>query len=81
MTVTINESLPVRALSLAIKLKVYVPGSANVAVVIGADASTNVTAPGPLTVLHVYVNAPGGFGRPSSVAEPLRLAAAGRVIV
>jgi len=80
-TVTTNESLPVRALSLAIRLKVYVPGTANVAVVAGAEASANVTAPGPLTVLHVYVNAPGGFGRPSSVAEPLKLALFGSVIV
>ena len=80
-TVTTNESLPVRALSLTSKLKVYVPGRANVAVVAGVDASANVTAPGPLTMLHVYVNAAGGFGRPSSVADPLRLAAAGSVTV
>ena len=80
-TVTTNESLPVRALSLAIRLKVYVPGTANVAVVAGAEASANVTTPGPLTVLHVYVNAPGGFGRPSSVAEPLKLTPFGSVIV
>jgi hypothetical protein len=80
-TVTTNESLPVRALSLAIRLKVYVPGTSNVAVVAGAEASANVTASGPLTVLHVYVNAPGGFGRPSSVAEPLKLALFGSVIV
>ena len=80
-TVTTNESLPVRALSLAVRLKVYVPGTANVAVVAGAEASANVTASGPLTVLHVYVNAPGGFGRPSSVAEPLKLALFGSVIV
>jgi hypothetical protein len=30
--------------------------------------------PGPLTLVHVYVSAPGGFGIPSSVAEPFKLA-------
>jgi hypothetical protein len=41
----------------------------------------NVTVPGPLTILHVVVNAPGGFGSPSSVAVPFSAAVFGRVIV
>jgi hypothetical protein len=52
-----------------------------VAVVLAAAGLANVTVPGPLTSLQEYVNAPGGFGRPSSVAEPLKVAALGRVIV
>ena len=63
-----------RALSLAIKLKVYVPGTANVAIVAGAVGIGKCHRAGAAHLLHVYVNAPGGFGRPSSVAEPLRLA-------
>ena len=51
-----------------------------VAVVLAAFASPNVTLPLPLTLLHVKVNAPGGFGSPSSVAEPLKVAMFGRVI-
>ena len=41
----------------------------------------NVTVPGPLTILHVVVIAPGGFGSPSSVAVPLNAALLGNVIV
>ena len=33
-----------------------------------------MTVPGPVALLQVYVNAPGGFGSPSSVAEPLKIA-------
>ena len=51
------------------------------AVVLAAFGLANVTVPGPLTFVHVKVNAPGGFGSPSSVAEPLKLAPLGRVIV
>ncbi|MBL0292168.1 MAG: hypothetical protein IPQ15_16400 [Betaproteobacteria bacterium] len=40
-----------------------------------------VTVPGPLTLLHASVSAPGGLGRPSSPAAPARLAPAGGVIV
>src|SRR5262249_4128602 len=40
----------------------------------------NVTVPGRLTMLHVVVKAPGGFGSPSSLAVPVRLAVAGSVI-
>ena len=49
--------------------------------VLGAAGLANVTVPGPVILLQEYVNAPGGFGSPSSVAEPLKLAPLGRVIV
>ena len=51
------------------------PALENVAVVLAALASAKVTAPGPLTAVQLYVNAPGGFGKPSSVAEPFKFAA------
>ena len=35
-----------------------------------ADASANVTVPGPDTTLQVVVTTPGGSGRPSSVTVP-----------
>jgi hypothetical protein len=44
-------------------------------------AFPKVTLPGPLTLLQPVVRDAGGFGRPSSPAEPLRLATAGSVIV
>ena len=40
-----------------------------------------LTAPGPETLLQVLVRDPGGLGKPSSAAEPSKLALAGRVIV
>ncbi len=40
-----------------------------------------LTAPGPPIIDHAMVSAPGGLGRPSSVAVPTRLAAAGRAMV
>src|SRR5205814_693167 len=77
----ITLSLPDRAPSLAVSLSVYTPPAEKAAPVLAAAGSTNVTVPGPLTLVHEYVNAPGGFGSPSSVAEPLKVAALGRVIV
>jgi len=41
----------------------------------------NVTIPGPLTTLQRDVNAPGGTGNPSSLANPSRIATAGRMTV
>jgi len=32
--------------------------------------TSHVTVPGPLALVHLYVSAPGGFGSPSSVADP-----------
>ena len=43
--------------------------------------SLNVTVPGPEVFDHVFVVAPGGFGRPSSVTVPLSVAEFGSVIV
>ena len=45
-----------------------------VTAVLAAFGSTNVTVPGPVALVQVYVNAPGGFGSPSSVAEPFKIA-------
>ncbi len=56
------------------------PASANDAVVASALASANATVPGPDNVVHVAVSAPGGFGRPSSLAVPASEAVAGKVI-
>ena len=46
-----------------------------------ALALPKVTVPGPLTFDHVVVTVAGGFGSPSSVTVPDRLAVAGRVMV
>src|SRR2546426_1032902 len=70
-----------RALSLAVSRRVYTPAAEKVAVVLSALEALNVTVPGPLTLLHMMVSAPGGLGSPSSVAVPVRLAAFGSVIV
>jgi len=51
-----------------------VPPAEKAATVLAAVGSTNVTVPGPLALLQVYVNAPGGLGRPSSLAEPFTTA-------
>jgi hypothetical protein len=40
-----------------------------------------VTVPGPDTLVHAAVTAPGGFGSPSSPTAPDSVAAAGRVTV
>ncbi len=47
----------------------------------GALGLVKVTVPGPLTLDQVMVKTPGGLGKPSSVAVPTRLAAAGKVMV
>lgn len=60
-----------RAPSVAANFRTYVPGVEKEAVVAGAAALPKVTVPGPFTLLHVTVTAPGGFGRPSSVTVPL----------
>ena len=73
LTVIITLSLPERALSLAVSLRVKTPPVEKVTAVLAAFGFTNVTVPGPLTLLQVYVNAPGGLGSPSSVAEPFKL--------
>jgi hypothetical protein len=50
-----------------------------VAVVEAAAGFAKVTVPGPETLVHAAVTAPGGLGRPSSLAEPASVAAAGIV--
>jgi hypothetical protein len=52
-----------------------------VAVVTFAAGLAKVAVPGPLTFDQVTVTVAGGFGRPSSVTVPFRLAAAGKVMV
>jgi hypothetical protein len=80
-TVIVTSSVVDSTLSLAVSLKTYVPSIEKLAEVFSALASPNVTVPGPLTVDHIVVNAPGGLGNPSSVAVPLRLADAGSVTI
>ncbi len=45
-----------------------------------AFESANETFPGPLTLLHTVVTAPGGFGSPSSPTVPSSAAVAGSVM-
>ena len=73
----VTSSLACSALSLAVRRNTYTPAAENVAVVSMAEASPNVTSPGPETLLQVVVTAPGGLGRPSSVTVPSRFAEAG----
>jgi hypothetical protein len=51
-----------------------VPPSEKATAVLAAFELTNVTVPGPFTLVQVYVNAPGGLGSPSSVADPFKVA-------
>ena len=67
-TVTVNVSVVVSCVSLALSCSTYDPSIANVAVVESAAALPNVTGPGPLTLLHCVVNV--AVGRPSSDAWP-----------
>jgi hypothetical protein len=53
--VTVTSSLALRAESLALSRKTYVPGAPNDAVVEAAAALANVTVPGPLILLQVEV--------------------------
>ena len=64
------------SLSSPVSFRTYEPGKENVAVVTGELALANVTAPGPLTLLHANVSGPATL---SSVNEPRSDAAAGRV--
>jgi hypothetical protein len=80
-TVMVSVSLAERTLSDAVNFKTYVPAWPKDAVVDRLFALPKVTVPGPDTLLQVFVNAAGGFGRPSSLDEPNKLADAGKVIV
>ncbi len=55
LTLTTTSSAADSALSLAVRRRVYVPAIANVAVTFEEFALTNTTAPGPLTLLQVFV--------------------------
>src|SRR5437763_9294012 len=77
LTITCAVSLADSAPSLPASCSTYVPAVENVAVVTLALAFANVTVPGPLTFVQVVVTTPGGFGSPSSVTVPFRLALAG----
>ena len=80
-TVMATSSLADRALSFPVRRRTYEPDVENVAVVAAAFGLAKVTVPGPLTIDQVMVTAPGGFGSPSSVTVPARVAAAGKVTV
>src|ERR1044071_7500643 len=79
LTVIVISEVDDNALSLAVSRNPYVPEVENVAVVLSALTFPNVTVPGPLTFDHIVCRVP--FGKPSSVAVPDRLAAAGSVMV
>jgi hypothetical protein len=79
--VIVTSSVADNTLSLAVSLNMYVPSTEKLADVLSAFALPKETVPGPLTLDHVVVNVAGGFGNPSSVAVPLRLALAGSVII
>ena len=81
MTVTVTSSVVLSKLSLALSLRTYVPACEKLAVVLAALALAKVAVPGPLNLLHLRVSAPGGLGKPSSVAVATRLAVLGNVIV
>ena len=69
-----------RTLSSPVSRSTYIPDVLKSAVVLSAFAFPNVTVPGPLTFVQLVVSVAGGFGKPSSVAVPLRVADAGSVI-
>ena len=80
-TVTVTSALAESALSFAVRRSTYVPAAENDAVVTAADALPKLTVPGPEIFVHSKVSAPGGFGKPSSVAVPCSEAWAGSVMV
>ncbi len=57
------------------------PATENVAVVLTTLALAKLTVPGPLTLDHETVTAPGGLGSPSSLTEPESRALDGSRIV
>src|SRR4029079_7772899 len=80
LTVICTSSNEVSAPSPAVSRSTYTPDTLKLAVVFNALTLPNVTVPGPLNLLHVLVST-GGAGKPSSLADPLRLAVAGSVMV
>jgi hypothetical protein len=80
LTVIATSSNVISTPSLAVNRRTYVPARLKPAVVLRAFAFAKLTVPGPLTFVHEVVSAAGGFGNPSSEAEPLSDAVAGRTM-
>src|ERR1700694_198368 len=78
-TNTVTVLLPERVPSLALSRRRYVPGSLKLAVVIALLGLEKVVAPGPSTWLQFMLNPEAAD--PVSVAEPLRVTVAGKVVV
>src|SRR5947199_4720167 len=79
-TITVTSVVAASAPSVAVKRSTWIPAVENIAVVVSALGFPNVTGPDPLTWLQVTVSVLPS-GRPSSVAVPVRFAAAGRVTI
>src|SRR6266480_5661613 len=77
---TVESSLACNALSSAVRRSTYVPTPGELTVVFDWLGLLNHTVPGPLTWLQASANAPGGFGRPSSVAVPFSATANGKFV-
>jgi len=75
VTLLLDDSAP----SLAVSISTYDPAARNVAVAFREFALTKTTEPGPLTLLQLTESVPP-TGRLSSLAVPIRFAAAGIVI-
>src|SRR5690606_29472803 len=78
LTATDVSSVAVSAPSLVVSRSVWSPGALKVAVVAGEDGLAKVTVPGPDSLLEDVVSVLPA-GKPSSVAEPLSVAAEGMV--
>src|SRR2546430_3823382 len=76
----VKSSLACNAPSPAVRRSTYVPTPGKLTVVFDWLGLPNHAVPGPLTWLQASVNAPGGFGRPSSVAVPLSATAKGKFV-
>src|SRR2546429_2498856 len=76
----VRSSLACNAPSPAVRRSTYVPTPGKLTVVFDWLGLLNHTVPGPLSWLQASVNAPGGFGRPSSVAAPFSATASGKLL-
>ncbi len=73
VTVIVTSLLALRTESDPVRRRTYVPAATNVADDVGEAGVPNVTAAGPITVLHRTLRVPP-TGEPSSVTTPLRIA-------
>ena len=71
MTVIVTSLADCAWLSSAVRRRTYVPAASKVTVAFVALAFPKAAVPGPLTLLQVVVNTPGGLGSPSSIAVPV----------